>query len=111
MHKPGLEAYERRDPKRTGIYSFENRPRELSPAYEKRFRDNKKAWDFFEAQPPYYKRLLIFRIMSAKKEETQIRRLEQLIEVSAKGERLGLPSSKTQPQKGTKERKGIKRKK
>jgi uncharacterized protein YdeI (YjbR/CyaY-like superfamily) len=28
MHRAGLEAYARRDPKRTGIYSFENRPRE-----------------------------------------------------------------------------------
>lgn len=102
MHASGLAAYERRDAKRTGIYSFENRPLQLSPAYEKRFRENKKAWEFFQAQPPYYKRLLIFRTMSAKKEETQIRRLEQLIEVSAKGERMGLPSSKLGPQKGTK---------
>ena len=94
MHTSGLEAYARRDPKRTGIYSFENRPRQLSPAYEKRFRQNKSAWKFFEEQPPYYKRLLIFRIMSAKKEETQVRRLEQLIESSAKGERIGLPQHK-----------------
>ena len=94
MHPAGLEAYARRDPKRTGIYSFENRPRQLSEAYEKHFRQNKKAWKFFEEQPPYYKRLMIFRIMEAKKEETQMRRLEQLIEVSAKGERLGLPSTK-----------------
>ena len=103
MHASGLAAYERRKPERTGIYSFENRPRELSPAFEKRFRQNKKAWEFFQAQPPYYKRLLIFRTMSAKKEETQVRRLEQLIEVSAKGERIGLPSSKLKPQKGTKD--------
>ena len=102
MHAAGLEAYERRDPQRTGIYSFENRPRELSPAYEKKFRANKKAWEFFQAQPTYYKNLLIFRTMSAKKEETQLRRLEQLIEVSAKGQRLGLPSSKSPPQKSTK---------
>ena len=100
MHESGLAAYERRTPERTGIYSFENRPRELSPAYEKRFRQNKKAWEFFEKQAPYYKRLVIYRIMEAKKEETQIRRLEQLIECSAKGERLGL----LKPQKGTKER-------
>ena len=95
MHAAGLEAYERRTPERTGIYSFENRPRQLSPAYEKRFRQNKKAWDFFQEQPAYYKRLLIFRIMSAKKEETQIRRLEQLMECSANGERIGLPQSGT----------------
>src|SRR5215211_9219769 len=42
MQAAGLEAYARRDPKRTGIYSFENRPRDLSPAYEKIFRENKK---------------------------------------------------------------------
>jgi uncharacterized protein YdeI (YjbR/CyaY-like superfamily) len=94
MHAAGLEAYARRDPQRTGIYSFENEPHTLAPAYEKRFRQNKKAWEFFQQQAPYYKRLMIFRTMSAKKEETQLRRLEQLIEVSAKGERVGLPSSK-----------------
>ena len=88
MHRAGLEAYARRDPKRTGIYSFENRPRELSPAFEKTFRQNAKAWKFFEEQPPSYKRLMIFRTMSAKKEETQLRRLKQLIESSEKGVRL-----------------------
>lgn len=88
MHAAGLEAYARRDPKRTGIYSFENRPRELSPAYEKIFRQNASAWNFFQEQPPSYKRLMIFRTMSAKKEETQLRRLKQLIESSEKGVRL-----------------------
>lgn len=88
MHAAGLDAYARRDPKRTGIYSFENRPRELSPAYEKTFRQKKRAWTFFQEQPPSYKRLMIFRIMEAKKEETQLRRLKQLIESSEKGVRM-----------------------
>jgi uncharacterized protein YdeI (YjbR/CyaY-like superfamily) len=99
MQPAGLAAYERRDPKRTGVYSFENRPRQLSAAYEKRFRQNKNAWKFFEEQPPGYKRLVIFRIMSAKKEETQIRRLEQLIAISAKGERLGIVTAKSKGSK------------
>jgi uncharacterized protein YdeI (YjbR/CyaY-like superfamily) len=90
MEPPGLAAYERRDAKRTGIYSFENRPRELSPEYEKIFRQNKAAWKFFQEQPPGYKRLMIFRTMSAKKEETRLRRLKQLIESSEKGERMGI---------------------
>ena len=90
MHTPGLEAYDRRDAKRTGIYSFENRPRELSPEYEKTFRQNKAAWKFFQEQPPGYKKLMIFRTMSAKKEETRLRRLQQLIESSEKGERMGI---------------------
>ena len=102
MHASGLAAYELRDPKRTGVYSFENKPRQLSPAFEKQLRQNKKAWEFFQEQPAYYKRLLIFRIMSAKKEETQIRRLEQLIEVSANGQRIGLLTAKPEPQKGAK---------
>ena len=90
MQPAGLAAYNRRTPERTGIYAFENRPQELSPAYEKKFRQNKRAWKFFEEQAPYYKKLTIFRIMTAKKEETQIRRLDELIECSAKGVRLGL---------------------
>ena len=94
MHPAGLEAYARRDPKRTGIYSFENEPAKLAPAYEKRFRENKNAWKFFEEQPPYYKKLMIFRIMSAKKEETRLRRLEQTIESSAQGQRVGLLTAK-----------------
>lgn len=88
MAPPGLKAYERRDPKRTGIYAFENRPRELSPAYEKRFRENKPAWKFFEELPPAFKNLMIFYVMGAKKEETQLKRLNRLIESSEKGVRL-----------------------
>jgi uncharacterized protein YdeI (YjbR/CyaY-like superfamily) len=88
MHAAGLEAYARRDPKRTGIYSFENRPRELDPEYDKTFRHNKAAWKFLQEQPHSYKRLLISRTMSAKKEETRLRRLKQLIEYSERGERM-----------------------
>ena len=94
MHPAGLEAYARRDPKRTGIYSFEKEPHKLAPAYEEKFRENKSAWKFFEEQPPYYKKLMIFRIMSGKKEETRLRRLEQLIECSAQGNRIGLLTAK-----------------
>lgn len=94
MHPAGLEAYARRDPKRTGIYSFENEPHKLAPAYEKKFREHKQAWKFFKEQAPYYKKLMMFRIMNGKKEETRLRRLEQLIECSANGARIGLLTSK-----------------
>jgi uncharacterized protein YdeI (YjbR/CyaY-like superfamily) len=88
MHDAGLEAYARRDPERTGIYSFENRPKELAPEYEKTFRAAKAAWKFFETQPSGYKRLVIFWVMSAKQEETRTKRLQRLIESSAKGVRI-----------------------
>ncbi|HTG95225.1 MAG TPA: YdeI/OmpD-associated family protein [Pyrinomonadaceae bacterium] len=94
MAPAGLKAYELKDPKKTGIYAFENRPRELSPAYEKKFRANKEAWEFFEKQPPGYKRLMTYRVMEAKQEETRQRRLAQLIEASAKGVRYGILGEK-----------------
>jgi uncharacterized protein YdeI (YjbR/CyaY-like superfamily) len=56
---------------------------------------------FFEKQPAYYKRLMIFRTMSAKKEETRLRRLDQLIASCAKGERYGAMLAR--PAKPTKE--------
>ena len=104
MAPAGLEAYALRDPKKTGIYAFENRPRELAPAYEKKFRSNKKAWEFWKNQPPYFTRLGAFYVMSAKKEETQLRRLNNLIDAAAKGERFGLivakpTGAKSKPEK------------
>jgi uncharacterized protein YdeI (YjbR/CyaY-like superfamily) len=89
MHAAGVAAFAQRDPQRTGIYSFESRPRELAEEYEKELRKNKAAWEFFQAQPAGWKRTVSFWIMSAKKEETRLKRLQRLIESSAKGERVG----------------------
>src|SRR5690242_1823009 len=83
MAEPGIKAYSLRDPNRTGIYAFENEAREFSPEFEKKFRANKSAWQFFQSEPPSIRRTCIFWVMSAKKEETRLRRLEQLI---ARGE-------------------------
>ncbi|MND09084.1 hypothetical protein D3C83_321470 [compost metagenome] len=60
----------------------------FSRQIEARFRARRKAWTFFEAQPPGYRRLMAFWVMSAKREETRDRRLAQLIERSAAGERI-----------------------
>jgi uncharacterized protein YdeI (YjbR/CyaY-like superfamily) len=94
MQPAGRRAFEARDPKRSGIYSYEGEQAKsdmkLAPAYEKKIKANAKAWAFFEAQPPFYKRAITRYVMSAKKEETQLRRLERLIDDSAKGRRVGL---------------------
>ena len=89
MAPAGLRAFEARDEKKSAIYSYENRPRDLAPEYEKRFRANEKAWDFWSAQPPGYRRLATYWVMEAKKEETRERRLTLLIDDSAHGRRLG----------------------
>ena len=88
MAPAGLAAYDARDEAKSRIYSFENRPRELPAEYEKKFRANRTAWKFFSEQPPGYRRLMIFWIMSAKKQETRAKRLDRLIEKSANERRL-----------------------
>jgi uncharacterized protein YdeI (YjbR/CyaY-like superfamily) len=96
MAPPGLAAFAKRDPKRSGIYSFETTPRDLPPEFVKKFSANKKAWKFFQEQPPGYRKLAAFYVTSAKKEETRLRRLDQLIALSAKLTRLGLISPNKQ---------------
>jgi uncharacterized protein YdeI (YjbR/CyaY-like superfamily) len=95
MKPSGLKQFEERDEKRAKLYSFENAPVELDAAYEKQFKANKKAWEFFQSQAPYYQRTARFWVMSAKKEETRLKRLSILIESSAKGSRAPhlIPSS------------------
>lgn len=89
MAEAGIRAFEKRSDERSGVYSFEQRKEaKLDPALETRFRARAKAWRFFEAQPPGYRRLAAFWVMSAKKEETRLRRLAELITRSANGERL-----------------------
>jgi len=97
MKAPGLQAFDGREPKKSGIYSFENRPQTLEAGLEKQFRQNKKAWKFFETLPTYFKKTSVFWIMSAKKEETRLRRLQTFIEACARGERLGAIAGKSTP--------------
>jgi uncharacterized protein YdeI (YjbR/CyaY-like superfamily) len=88
MARAGLDAFERRDPKKTGIYSFEQRPSTFDSALERAFRRNTAAWTFFTAQPPGYRRLMTFYVMSAKQQETRERRLAVLVKSSAEGKRI-----------------------
>jgi uncharacterized protein YdeI (YjbR/CyaY-like superfamily) len=66
------------------MYSFESEPMTLSAADLKTFRANKRAWEFFQAQAPWYRRVCTFWVMSAKREETRAKRLAALIDRSAK---------------------------
>jgi len=88
MMPAGLKAYAHRKEFRSGIYSYEQRPAELVEPYASQFKKNKAAWKFFQAQPPYYRKMMTWFIVSAKTEETRQKRLARLIEESAKGQRL-----------------------
>ncbi len=88
MKPAGIKAYEARKEFRSGIYSYEQRPAELVEPYASQFRQNKAAWKFFQAQPPYYRKLVTWYIVSAKQERTRQQRLKRLIDESAKGQRI-----------------------
>jgi uncharacterized protein YdeI (YjbR/CyaY-like superfamily) len=88
MQPAGLRAFEARKENRSGIYSYEQRPANLDGEYEKKFKRNKPAWEFFQSQAPSYRKKLIWWNVSAKTEETRLKRLAKLIEESAQGRRL-----------------------
>jgi len=84
MHAAGLAAFEKREAKRSGIYAYEQRKEAKLPAeFEKKLRLNKIAWTFFTSRPPWYQRTCTYWVISAKKEETRVKRLATLIKDSA----------------------------
>src|SRR6185503_3412671 len=91
VHPAGLAAFAKRSADKTGVYSYEHQRRPevpLAPAYEKQLRKNKAAWQYFEEETPWYRRIATRWIMEAKKEETREKRLRELIELSAAGRRI-----------------------
>jgi uncharacterized protein YdeI (YjbR/CyaY-like superfamily) len=88
MQPAGLAAFEARRENRSGIYSYEQRKVGLEEPYERLMKKNRAAWNFFQAQTPSYRKLMGWWIVSAKKEETRLKRLGELIECSARGELL-----------------------
>ena len=89
MHPAGIAAFEARARAKTGAYTYENRHAvELGPEQDEQFRANERAWEFFQAQPPGYRQMAIFWVVSAKREQTRARRLATLIDDSAHGRRV-----------------------
>ena len=88
MRPPGLEAFSRRRENRSGIYSYEQRPVELPEPYRGKLAASPRADRFLAAQPPSYQKLMTWFILSAKKEETRLARLEKLIAACHAGKRL-----------------------
>jgi uncharacterized protein YdeI (YjbR/CyaY-like superfamily) len=95
MHPAGLAAFEKRQDDRSEVYSYERANATLGDAFEKKFRANRKAWRFWESQPPGYRRTATWWVISAKREETRKRRLATLIEDSAQERRIGLVTRPT----------------
>jgi uncharacterized protein YdeI (YjbR/CyaY-like superfamily) len=88
MRPIGSKVFAARIENKSGIYSYEQRSTKLSEPYATLLKKNKAAWNFFGKQPPSYRKVIGWWIVSAKKEETRMARLAKLIDESAKGKRL-----------------------
>ena len=88
MTPAGERAFAERDASKVNQYSFERDHAEFSPAQQTAFRKNRKAWAFFQAQPPHYRKQMTWWVISAKQASTQERRLARLIDDCAAGIRI-----------------------
>jgi len=88
MAPAGLAAFNRKEKGNSKIYSFEQKKTGFNKEYEKLFKQDKVAWKNFQSQPPYYRKAVTHWVMSAKREETRLKRLNALIEDSASGVKI-----------------------
>ena len=87
MRPAGVKAFAAREENRSGVYAYEQRSDKLPEPYAAKIKKHKTAWAFFQAQPPSYRKAIGWWVVSAKREATRLKRLDQLIEDSAHGRR------------------------
>ena len=90
MHEAGLAAFRRMDVTKTNRYSFERENVKLDRTLDKKFRANRKAWEFFQSQPPGYRKTILWWVMSGQRDATREKRLGILIENSGMGRRVDM---------------------
>jgi len=89
MHPAGRRAFEERRPERVAVYSYEQpADARLDQAQLALLQRDDRAWAWFSAQSPSYRRAAVHWVVSAKRADTRDRRLQQLITDSAQGRRV-----------------------
>jgi uncharacterized protein YdeI (YjbR/CyaY-like superfamily) len=79
MKPEGLKLFNLRKEIKSKIYSYENPLVNFNKSYLKIFKANIKAWNFFQSMAPSYQKTTTRWVMSAKQEETRLKRLNELI--------------------------------
>lgn len=88
MKPEGLSVFNKRKKPEAGTYSFERENSILTHDLLSAFEASKNAWDYFNNQPPSYRKTMIYWIMSAKQEATRKNRLNKLILACENKERI-----------------------
>jgi uncharacterized protein YdeI (YjbR/CyaY-like superfamily) len=89
VHAAGQAAFDAWD-RAKAPYSFDAAPQVLDPVFLEALRAHPKAWAFFQALPPGYRRIITFYVMSAKREPTRASRFAKLFGYLKKGRRMPL---------------------
>lgn len=95
MKPAGLKLFHSRSDKEG--YTSDSRSIPLDPAFEAQIKANQTAWTFFTNLAPSYKRDSIWWVMSAKMEETRLKRLGVLISSSEEGLKIPMLRKKENP--------------
>ena len=85
MHPTGLKVYEERNPEKAEIYSYERDRVSFEKTHEDQLKAKPKAWEFYQSLAPSAKKSTIWWVMSAKREETRMKRMNVLIECCEEG--------------------------
>ncbi len=96
MRPEGLALFAARDQARTDRFFHEREQAALRAEEEAELRANERAWSWFQAQPPSYRKPVLHWLATAKQEATRRRRFETLVACCAAGEpvppmRVGKP--------------------
>ena len=89
IEAPGRVAWEARDPEKTGRASREREQAELSDGLRAMLDAVPEAAAWFDDQPPGYRKMATWWVVSAKRESTRERRMKQLVDDSAAGRKVG----------------------
>lgn len=88
MKFEGIEVFNNRQGCDSGVFPFEKVEAKLDDFLEEKFKAHSKAWSFFKATAPSYKRTVLNWIMSAEQRSTREERLETLIKESEAEKKL-----------------------
>ena len=86
----GLDSFNKKIEEKSKIYSYERKNVTLTKEFEVEIRKNKKAWQYYTKLAPSYKKASIHWVMSAKRLETQEKRLQILIDSSEQNQKIPL---------------------
>jgi uncharacterized protein YdeI (YjbR/CyaY-like superfamily) len=89
MTTAGETAYSHRTVQRSKVYAYEQAEiATFSPAELREFKRARDAWEFFEATPPSYRKVILHWVTSAKKDATRASRFATLLDACREKRRL-----------------------